>query len=147
MEWLFSYWDITSDTLLARALDSDDPHNRDWNGDTMLNTGLMIAQESPRARELFEAWESCPNETRYPSCAKCSGEWIIFDLPCAEANGCPEVATTGWVGELIRHYWGNKKSLTATAGDVVQYFLPQLHGLFYQNLETVVVNMTEGDFV
>jgi hypothetical protein len=80
MEWLFSYWDITSDTLLARALDSDDPHNRDWNGDTMLNTGLMIAQESPRARELFEAWESCPNETRYPSCAKCSGEWIIFGM-------------------------------------------------------------------
>jgi hypothetical protein len=167
MEWLLNYWEISPETLVALALDPDAPHNRDWNDTTMLNTGFMIAQQSPRTNEMFEAWESCPTEKRYPGCAKWANEWaheqsafsnhLRYDfnrsedikvLSCAEANGCPTVANTGCVGELIRHYWGDKRALTAAAGDaVLQYFLPQLHGLFHQNLATVVINMTEHDFV
>ncbi|CAG8947379.1 unnamed protein product [Penicillium salamii] len=166
MEWLFNYWDITENNLVALALDPDAPHNRDWNGRTMLNTGFMIAQRSPRTNELFEAWESCPTETRYPGCSKFGREWaheqsafgnhVRYDfnrsedikvLPCAEANGCPQVATTGCVGELVRHYWGDKKALTAAAGDaVLRYFLPQLHELFYQHRDTLVINRTEREF-
>lgn len=166
MEWLFNYWEISTDTLVALAMDPDAPHNRDFNDRTMLNTGFMIGQQSPRTHELFEAWESCPTETRYPGCSKWGREWaheqsafgnhVRYDfnrsedikvLPCAEANGCPEVADTGCVGELIRHYWGDKKSLPAAAGDaVLQYFLPQLHELFYHNRKTWVINMTEHGF-
>ncbi|KGO77164.1 hypothetical protein PITC_024060 [Penicillium italicum] len=75
MEWLFNYWEIMPETLVAMALDPDAPHNRDWNGRTFLNTGFIIAQQSPRTNELFEAWESCPNETRYPDCGRWGAEW------------------------------------------------------------------------
>ncbi|EKV11512.1 hypothetical protein PDIG_18300 [Penicillium digitatum PHI26] len=166
MEWLFNYWDITPETLVAMALDPDAPHNRDWNGRTFLNTGFIIAQQSSRTHELFEAWENCPNETRYPNCGRWSGEWpheqsafgnyVRYDfnrsedirvLSCGEANGCPEVAATGCVGELVRHYWGDKSSLPAGAGDaVLQYLMPQLHGIFNRNSRTMVVNRTERIF-
>ncbi|KAJ5782114.1 hypothetical protein N7457_003888 [Penicillium paradoxum] len=166
MEWLFNYWNITPDTLVAMALDPEAPHNRDWNGSTLLNTGFIIAQQSPRTHDLFEAWESCPTETRYPGCLKWSREWaheqsafgnhLRYDfngsqdirvLPCAEANGCPEVAATGCVGELVRHYWGDKRSLPAAVGDgILQYFLSQLHGIFLQSSGALVVNMTEREF-
>jgi galactosyl transferase GMA12/MNN10 family. len=29
MEWLFNYWDISPNTLVAMALDPDEPQNRD----------------------------------------------------------------------------------------------------------------------
>lgn len=167
MEWLFNYWEITPETLVAMALDPEAPHNLDWNGRTFLNTGFIIAQQSPRTHELFEAWDDCPTETRYPDCAKWGREWPheqsafgnhvryefnrsedIRVLSCAEANGCPGVAATGCVGELVRHYWGDKRSLPAGVGDaVLQYFLPQLHGTFYHNSWTLVVNRTERAFV
>ncbi|KAJ5341849.1 hypothetical protein N7541_010973 [Penicillium brevicompactum] len=167
MEWLFNYWDITENTLVAMALDPDAPQNRDWNDRTMLNTGFVIAQQSPRTDELFEAWDSCPSETRYPGCSKWSREWpheqsafgnhIRYDfnrsedirvLSCAEANGCPEVATTGCVGQLIRHYWGDKSAVPAAVGDtILHYFLPQLHEIFYKDRETLVINASERGFV
>ncbi|CAI7640250.1 unnamed protein product [Penicillium palitans] len=166
MEWLFNYWEITPETLVAMALDPDAPHNRDWNNRTFLNTGFIIAQQRPRTHELFEAWENCPNETRYPECGRWGGEWpheqsafgnhVRYDfnrsedirvLSCTEANGCPEVAATGCAGELVRHYWGDKSSLPAGVGDaVLQHFLPQLHGTFYHSSRTLVVNRTERVF-
>lgn len=48
MEWLFNYWEITPETLVAMALDPDAPHNRDWNSRTFLNTGFIIAQQDDR---------------------------------------------------------------------------------------------------
>lgn len=166
MEWLFDYWEITPETLIAMALDPDTPHNRDWNNRTFLNTGFIIAQQSPRTHELFEAWENCPNGTRYPECGRWGREWpheqsafgnhVRYDfnrsddirvLSCAEANGCPEVAATGCAGGLVRHYWGDKSSLPASVGDaVLEYFLPQLHRTFYHNSRTLVVNRTERVF-
>ncbi|KAJ5528577.1 Galactosyl transferase [Penicillium freii] len=161
MEWLFNYWEITPETLVAMALDPDAPNNRDWNNRTFLNTGFIIAQQSPRTHALFEAWENCPNERRYPECGKWGGEWPheqsafgnhirsedIRILSCAEANGCPEVAATGCTGELVRHYWGDKSSLPAGVGNaVLEYFLSQLHGTFYHNSRTLVVNRTERVF-
>ncbi|KAJ5951722.1 Galactosyl transferase [Penicillium vulpinum] len=161
IEWLFNYWEITPETLVAMALDPEAPHNHDWNGRTFLNTGFIIAQQSPRTHELFKAWETCPTETRYPDCARWGREWPheqsafgnhvrsedIRVLSCAEANGCPEVASTGCVGELVRHYWGDKRSLPAAVGDaVLYYFLPQLHGSFYHNSRALVVNRTERAF-
>ncbi|OQE35265.1 hypothetical protein PENCOP_c014G04930 [Penicillium coprophilum] len=166
LEWLFNYWEITPETLVAMALDPEAPHNHDWNGRTFLNTGFIIAQESPRTHELFEAWETCPTETRYPDCARWGREWPheqsafgnhvryefnrpedIRVLSWAEANGCPKVASTGCVGEFVRHYWGDKLSLPAAVGDVVlQYFLLQLHGTLNHNARTLVVNRTERAF-
>jgi hypothetical protein len=166
LEWLFNYWEITPETLVAMALDPEEPHNHDWNGRTLLNTGFIIAQQSPRTQQLFEAWETCPAETRYADCGRWGREWpheqsafgnhVRYDfnrsedirvLSCAEANGCPEVASTGCVGEFVRHYWGDKTSLPAAVEDaVLQYFLPQLHATFYCNSRTVVVNRTERAF-
>ncbi|KAJ5558055.1 Galactosyl transferase [Penicillium sp. DV-2018c] len=162
MEWLFNYWDINPNTLVAMALDPDERQNHDWNGRTLLNTGFIVAQQSPRTQELFEAWESCPTETRYPGCLKWGREWAheqsafgnylrsedIRVLSCTEANGCPAMAHTGCVGELVRHYWGDKPSERGAVGDAIsQYFLPQLHAMFYERSKDMVVNLTEQAFV
>lgn len=166
MEWLFNYWDISPNTLVAMALDPDEPQNRDAKGKTLLNTGFVIAQKSARTQELFEAWESCPTDTRYPECSKWSQQWsheqaafgnylrYDFDLAedvktlsCAEANGYPEVAQTTCVGEFVRHYWIYKDLLPAAVeASITQYFLPQVHRLFHQNFENLVLNITDTTF-
>ncbi|KAJ5242676.1 uncharacterized protein N7469_001003 [Penicillium citrinum] len=127
LEWLFNYWDIIPENLVAMAIDPSYPINNDMRGRTLLNTGFIIAQRSPRTMELFEAWESCPTNARYNSCSTFSYDWPheqgafgnflrydfdrrddIKSLSCSEANGCPEVTYLGCSGKLIRNYWGVK---------------------------------------
>ncbi|CAP99276.1 Pc22g19880 [Penicillium rubens Wisconsin 54-1255] len=164
MEWLFNYWDITPDTLVAMALDPDEPQNRDAKGKTLLNTGFIIGQRDPRTQELFEAWESCPTDMRYPDCSKWSQQWSheqaafgnhlrydnalqggIKTLSCAEANGYPEMAKTNCTGEFIRHYWIFKDLLPAAVeSSITQYFLPRVQGLFHQNFASVVLNISDS---
>ncbi|KAJ5397942.1 hypothetical protein N7509_006055 [Penicillium cosmopolitanum] len=158
LEWLFNYWDIVPDNLIAMALDPQDPINNDLRGRTLLNTGFIVAQQSPRAHELFTAWESCPQEMKYPGCSNFSYSWpheqgafgnfLRYDfnrpddvnsLKCAESNGCPEVAHTGCLGKLVRHYWGSKASVpSAVQESIVQYFLSSLHEEFHHDYANIV---------
>ncbi|KAJ5427664.1 Galactosyl transferase [Penicillium cf. griseofulvum] len=80
LEWLFNYWEITPETLVAMALASEAPRNHGWNGHTLLNTGFIIAQQSPRTQELFEAWKTCPAETRYADCGRWGRDGHISNL-------------------------------------------------------------------
>ncbi|KAJ5995086.1 hypothetical protein N7481_002063 [Penicillium waksmanii] len=163
MEWLFNYWDITPDTLLALALDPDEPQNRDAKGKTLLNTGFMIGQKDRRTQKLFEAWESCPTDVRYPECSKWSQQWSheqaafgnylrydsslegeIKTLSCAEANGYPEMAKLNCTGEFVRHYWIYKDLLPPVVeSSITQYFLPRVQGLLQQNFASIVLNISE----
>ena len=150
MEWLLNYWDIAPETLIALARDPPDPVNNDDRSRTLLNTGFIIAQQSPRAMELFKAWDECPTEARYPKCSRWRFNWpheqgafgnvIRYDfngseeikvLPCAEANGCPESAHTGCTGRLVRHYWYGKALVpSAVQESILRSFVPRLHDLF-----------------
>lgn len=161
LEWLFNYWDIIPENLVAMAIDPPYPINNDLRGRTMLNTGFIITQRSSRAHELFAAWESCPSDVEYLGCSNFSYNWpheqgafgnfIRYDfnrpddvkiLKCAEANGCPEVSYLGCPGKLVRHYWGSKASVpSAVKESIVQYFLLSLHGEFHQNYADIVSNI------
>ncbi|KAJ5279210.1 hypothetical protein N7478_004582 [Penicillium angulare] len=152
LEWLFNYWNINPETLVALARDPADPVNNDDRGRTYLNTGFVIAQRSPRTEELFKAWDECSNGVRYPSCVRWNFNWpheqaafgghIRYDfnrsqdvkvLPCAEANGCPEAAHMGCMGRLVRHYWYGKHLVPAAVREsFLQSFVPPLHELFLQ---------------
>ena len=155
LEWLFNYWGIDSETLVALAVDPNDLINNDDRGNTFLNTGFIIAQQSPRAKELFQAWESCPDEVRYENCAYWRYNWpheqgafgthIRYDfnrptdikaLPCAEANGCPEAVHTGCIGQFVRHYWYSKPTVSMALDESIRrYFLPYLHRTFHGDAE------------
>ncbi|KAJ5159807.1 uncharacterized protein N7482_006811 [Penicillium canariense] len=164
LEWLFNYWDITPDTLIAMAVDPNDPENLDARGRIFLNTGFIIAQQSPRTMELFEAWESCPeNNVGFPDCSWWSFHWPheqgafgthirylfnqpedVKELPCAEANGCPDVANTGCIGEFVQHWWARKDRVGPAVGEsIIQNFLPQLHSLFNQLSHSFVDNVDD----
>jgi hypothetical protein len=158
LEWLFNYWDIQANNLVTMAMDPLDPLNFDMYGKVVLNTGFLIAQRSPRAHELFEAWESCPNDEHYPGCSYWSFNWsheqaafanyIRYDynwpddvkaLPCHEANGNPEVANFTCAGKLVRHYWATKAAVTpALEESVMQYFIHDLFDQFHDNYDNIV---------
>lgn len=137
LEWMFNYWKIDKDVMVAMAEDPSGDPNWDDRHKVNMNSGFIIAQSSDNTQRLFKDWAECPSEVRYKGCAKwgktlfheqaafsslvrydfLDGYSIethpqyIRNLPCQEANGIPEVAGSGCVGHLVRHYWG-KKGLT-----------------------------------
>ncbi|KAJ5938981.1 hypothetical protein N7466_002115 [Penicillium verhagenii] len=159
LEWLLNYWDINPETLIAMAWDPEADINNDDRGQTFLNKGFIIAQQSARTKELLEAWDDCVNGSRYPECPQWSKRWpheqgafgnylrYDFDriedvkaLSCEEANGSPEVAHTGCVGKLVRHYWNDKHLASARVQEItMQYFMPRLHDEFLQEYKRVEV--------
>jgi len=40
LEWLLNYWNITAETLVAMAIDPDEPQNYDSRGNRLVNTGF-----------------------------------------------------------------------------------------------------------
>ncbi|SPQ23515.1 aee1a434-95fe-40b3-8802-dd5a24d2d1e5 [Thermothielavioides terrestris] len=128
---------IGPEVLVAMAEDPNGEPNFDVRGKPNVNTGFIIAQAGEKTQRLFKDWAECPSETRYPGCAawkdkpfheqSAFSSYVRYDfldgysidthpqyirtLPCKEANGIPEVAGCGCVGQLVRHYWG-KKALT-----------------------------------
>ncbi|KAJ6144698.1 Galactosyl transferase [Penicillium chermesinum] len=159
LEWLFNYWAMHPQTLVAMAADPTEPVNDDERGNTFLNTGFVIAQRSVRTMELLRAWENCPGESQYQNCAHWVTHWpheqgafgtyLRYDfnrssdikvLPCAEANGCPNAAHTGCVGKFVRHYWYSKNSVTPAVDQSIQrYFLPYLHHAFLRDAQLDVL--------
>jgi hypothetical protein len=137
IEWLLNYWKIGPETLVAMAEDPAGNPNFDVRHKVNINSGFIIAQAGEKTQRLFKDWAECPSETRYPGCAvwkekpfheqSAFSSHVRYDfldgysidthpqyirmLPCKEANGYPEVAACGCLGQFVRHYWG-QKSLT-----------------------------------
>lgn len=114
LEWLLNYWNITAETLVAMAIEPDEPQNYDSRGNRLVNTGFVIAQQSKRTQEMYKAWGECPLETRYANCSEWKFDFAheqaafrnyirynvdrpehIKVLPCVEANGAPEAINRG----------------------------------------------------
>lgn len=162
LEWLFNYWNLAVETLIAMPLDPSIPLNEDERGNIALNTGFIIAQSHPRTVELFDAWEDCVSGRYFDRCSKWRYEWSheqaafsnymryeynasneILSLSCTEANGYPQRADEGYLGEFVRHFWLDKPLVVdAFRHAVARYTALSLHGLFHANLGDIFVDAT-----
>ncbi|KAH8703180.1 hypothetical protein BGW36DRAFT_312173 [Talaromyces proteolyticus] len=160
VEWLFNYWNIREETLLAMALDPDQPFNKDSRGNTNLNTGFIIAQASPRTTEMLNVWEDCVTDTKFEKCSKWRYEWSheqaafsdfmryeyergteVIELACTEANGYPQKADSGCSGEFVRHFWLGKELVADALRDTVsRYMALRLHETFRDYIDVSMVN-------
>lgn len=114
LEWMFNRWGIQKDTSMALPWDTEEFRggksiSADSKGMRVLNTGLVIAQNSTTTLELLEAWRDCTTETRYKGCAQWKQKWsheqrafseyvrydfnrtpeTIVSIPCDDAVGWP----------------------------------------------------------
>ena len=156
IEWLMNRWEISNDTTLALAEDPIGPIFTNLKGlDINLNTGFVIAHQTPKSEEFFDAWMTCPDETRYEDCARWRltltheqavvNEYLRYDypdelkiLPCTEANRYP--GSGDCEGEFVSHYWPHKKMLPGGAKEVMaQYLWPRLQQAFSHNRNKLVV--------
>jgi hypothetical protein len=158
-EWMLNRWNVTKSTSLTLAYDPDEPQNKDAarNG-TLLNCGLVIAQNLPRTHEILDAWSQCPdNEERYPGCSRWKhtwpaeqaafGEYIRYEftgrddintIPCDEANGFPSSGTE-CSGKLMRHHWTAKGLVRAMMNDAVMYgAMNRVHQNFREHSDHIV---------
>ncbi|KAK3937954.1 hypothetical protein QBC46DRAFT_174552 [Diplogelasinospora grovesii] len=175
LEWLLNYWKIDREVMVAMAEDPDVDVNLDLRGKINVNTGFIIAQSSENTQRLFKDWAECPDETRYKGCARWKREafheqaafssHVRYDfldglsvethpqyirvLPCAEANGIPEKRHLGCMGQLVRHYWGDKTLTNRELSQIVmRAFTPLLTSAAYSSQEVVEDYRThalEGD--
>ncbi|KAI4682057.1 uncharacterized protein J4E88_004945 [Alternaria novae-zelandiae] len=113
-EWMFNRWGIKQHTSIALPWDTEEIRDEgsislDSKGMRVLNTGLVVAQNSSTTLELLDAWRDCTSETRYKGCAKWRYEWsheqrafseyirydfnktpeTIVTIPCDDAVGWP----------------------------------------------------------
>lgn len=162
LEWLFNYWNLTNETLVAMATDPVGEVNSDERGNVNVNTGFIIAQASERTMEMFDIWENCISDDRFANCSKWAYNWPheqaafsnflryeysdteVVSLSCTEANGYPEVVGTGCVGEFVRHFWGHKALTVSTLqNSTAQYMAHSLHNLFHKQLSHTFVNASD----
>ncbi|KAJ5746263.1 hypothetical protein N7520_011445 [Penicillium odoratum] len=164
LEWLLNYWDINPETLVAMAWDPEGEMNNDNRGRLYLNTGFVIAQQSPRTKGISKRWDTCLDGSRYPECPQWSNRWpheqgafgthvryeydLVEDvkaLPCAEANGWPEASNTECLGRLVRHYWGAKHLVASWVQEsVLRYVMPRLHDQFLREYQHIEVKWNDG---
>jgi hypothetical protein len=163
LEWLFNYWNVTEETLVAMALDPNADFNKDERGNINLNTGFIIAQASPRTTEMFNVWEDCVTDRKFDKCSKWRYEWSheqaafsnfmryeyqrgseVIELSCTEANGYPQkAAESGCHGEFVRHFWlGKEFAVDALRDTVSRYMALRLHDTFHENINVAMVNAT-----
>jgi hypothetical protein len=113
-EWMFNRWGIKEHTSIALPWDTEEIRDEgsislDGKGMRVLNTGLVIAQNSSMTLEMLEAWRDCTTETRYKGCAQWKTQWsheqrafseyirydfnktpeTIVSIPCDDAVGWP----------------------------------------------------------
>lgn len=131
LEALFNRWNVTSEIALTAALDpatnGEDYVNKDRFHNPNINTGFLVAQNTPMTDTIFRDWIDCPSEVKYENCSRWKNnlfheqsalsEYIRYDYPesirqlnCTEANSAPEQGTK-CVGTYIRHYWVRKEHL------------------------------------
>lgn len=146
LEWLMNYWKVTKDTSITLAKDPDTTSNRDSKGLVLYNTGFIIAQKSDRTQEILSALEDCPDEKRWPGCAKWKksfaheqrafGEYVRYEydkttdiLPIImqDANS-PK-------GIFIRHDWPKKRDrLEDLQRGFMDMLIARSHMLFQDEL-------------
>lgn len=146
MEWQMNYWNFTKSTNVAIPLDPTEDFNRDWNGKVNLNTGFILAQNTPRTLEIWGDWKSCLD--RFPNCENFRNSWPaeqgayssiiryaynkpddLLVLPCSEANGYPE-SDSDCTGSLnYQHFWIKKEQLLKDKAVVpmMQLMMQSLH--------------------
>ncbi|KAJ5095371.1 hypothetical protein NUU61_004727 [Penicillium alfredii] len=154
IEWLLNHWEISDKTLIALAEDPSRNVHLDEDGQIELNTGFMIAQSSSRTLEMFEAWESCPDGTRYKDCSRWKKEWSheqdafsdyirhdfnrpedIKVITCKEGNRFPgNGQDESCEGSFVEHYWQAKDKLPwGVQQSIWQWLVPQLGESFRQH--------------
>lgn len=131
MEWQMNYWNFTKNTKVATPSDPDENFNMDGKGNVNLNTGFILAQNTPRTFEIWESWKSCVDDhIRFPDCEKLRDNWPaeqgayssliryayndpddLLVIPCSEANGYPE-SGSDCLGSLnYQHFWIKKEQI------------------------------------
>lgn len=137
MEYLFDYWNITSEIAVALGYEPDTPGHVDHTPThrRTLNTGFMIIQDIPVTKPLFQDWVECPTDVKFTNCSAWKDEpfheqeaWADYiryaypnrdrELPCGEVNGSPYHVKTGKAfcgGTLVTHYWTGKEKVKEAA--------------------------------
>ncbi|EED15451.1 conserved hypothetical protein [Talaromyces stipitatus ATCC 10500] len=131
MEWQMNYWNFTKNTKVAIPSDPNEDFNLDWEGKVNLNTGFILAQNTPRTFEIWEGWKSCVDDhVRFPGCEKFRDNWPaeqgayssiirhayndpddLLVIRCSEANEYPE-SGSDCIGSLnYQHFWIKKEQL------------------------------------
>jgi hypothetical protein len=146
MEWQMNYWNFTKTTNVAIPSDPTEDFNRDWKGQVNLNTGFILAQNTPRTLEIWEGWKSCLD--RFPDCESFRDSWPaeqgayssiiryaynkpndLLVIPCSEANGYPE-SNSDCTGSLnYQHFWIKKEQLLKDKAvvPIMQLMMQSLH--------------------
>ncbi|KAJ5104679.1 hypothetical protein NUU61_002026 [Penicillium alfredii] len=154
IEWMMNLWGIQHNTFIAMAREIDAPRSYDSHGQLVLNTGFIIAQQSPRTEEMFEAWKDCIHDIRYPGCSNYTdrfsheqyafGNWVRYDfnstdevvtIPCSDAMGFPGRAGEGeeCQGDLLGHYTLDKDmAIQAVQRSLMRYLMQDVHREFYR---------------
>lgn len=152
LEWLMNHWGVTDKTLIAMALDVDEPGAFNKKGVRSLSTGLVIAQQSARTQEMFDSWLKCPQEpdSYYRGCSHWKHQWAheqaafrdyilplynhpedVVTIPCDEANGSPDgpgMGPSNCTGTFVRHYWHHKPLVKRALIDgIMPYVVSRLH--------------------
>ncbi|KAL5118664.1 hypothetical protein ACEQ8H_003341 [Pleosporales sp. CAS-2024a] len=137
LEWMFNRWGIQEHTCMALPWDTmefrgGEPISVDSKGLRVLNTGLVVVQDSSTTRDMLEKWRDCTTEKRYAGCARWKVEWsheqrafseyirydynftpeTIVSIDCDDAVGWPGFAAenldregiTDCSGNFFRHY-------------------------------------------
>lgn len=80
LEWLLNNWGATNNTSILmpidqKVFDNDIINSVDSKGIQVLNTGMVVVQNLPYTKEMFDAWIECPNESRYAGCGQWKDRW------------------------------------------------------------------------
>ncbi|KAI9691994.1 MAG: hypothetical protein M1820_009612 [Bogoriella megaspora] len=153
LEYLFNYWNITSEISVAMANDFGPPTFDTQEGQirrNSTNTGFGIFQNNPTTKEILKRWEECTSEVIYKGCARwledfaheqsAFSQYLRYDfedqilaLPCQEANGFPALKG-GCEGKYVRHLWTKKKEMAQQLEHtILQSIMGPLHARFLRD--------------
>ncbi|PVI05606.1 hypothetical protein DM02DRAFT_715656 [Periconia macrospinosa] len=179
LEWLFNRWGISKHTSIAMPWDvkeiggPGEVKSVDGKGVQVLNTGLVVVQDLPYTTEMLEAWRDCPEEKRWPGCARWKQEWSheqrafsefvryefnpdddnIVTIPCDDAMSYPGMAAqyagriaTDCNGTFFRHHTLNKEMAKGSvATSVMQLLYGMMQDAIRENKDDIWVAEKEGD--
>lgn len=182
LEWMFNRWGIKSHTSIALPWDTEEFRNNlsistDSKGLLVLNTGFVVAQNSPLTQELLEAWRDCTSETRYSDCGQWRYTWsheqrafseyirydfnktpeTIVSIPCDDAVGWPgfkerfepnNPGISDCKGNFIRHHtFGKELVKQGTSNSVMQMIGQALQQNLLRQQETLWYKEQENNTV
>lgn len=158
-EWLLNRWNFSQETSMALPWDVwywvnettgerilENPGAIDALGELSMNAGVVIAQSSPRTKDMVDAWATCPDdEERFPGCEHYSTGWPaeqgafneyvrhefnrssdLQPIACNEANGFPG-QHMNCSGVFLRHFTSDKLQVKP---NVAQVLLEDLSYIF-----------------